>query len=100
APAPLTLQDESGGNFGWAGEVSDTGAWLTLSPSSGVSIPVTVAVSANLTGLAMGSYQGTITFTSTFTGTRNSPRQVPVSLYLGPLNRQYLPWITQGQAGW
>ena len=53
------------------------GNWLTVSPATG-STPTTVKVSANPTGLAVGTYKGSITITSG--GASNSPQTVPVSL--------------------
>ena len=51
------------------------GNWLTVSPATG-STPTTVKVSANPTGLAVGTYKGSITITSG--GASNSQQTVPV----------------------
>ncbi|MGC2198086.1 MAG: choice-of-anchor D domain-containing protein, partial [Terriglobales bacterium] len=53
------------------------GAWLTVTPSTG-STPAMLKVSANPTGMAVGTYKGTITITSS--GAANTPQTVPVSL--------------------
>jgi hypothetical protein len=53
------------------------GSWLSISPATG-STPTTMKVSANPTGLAVGTYKGTITITSG--SASNSPQTVPVSL--------------------
>ncbi|MDO8688985.1 MAG: hypothetical protein Q7R39_03070, partial [Dehalococcoidia bacterium] len=94
---PLFIQDESGGSYAWTAQ---SPAWLNLSPSSGASLPLTVTASLNTAGLSAGSYQDTLTITSAITGTRHSPLAMPASLRLGPLNRQYLPLITEGSSAW
>lgn len=99
-PASIYLSDESGGSYGWSSQSSSSGNWLSLSPSAGVSLPVTVSVSVNTSGLSPAFYTGTVTFTSTMTGTTTSPWQVPVSIFLGRLSRSFFPRIAQGQAGW
>jgi len=53
------------------------GSWLTISLATG-STPTTMKVSANPTGLAVGTYNGTITITSS--GASNSPQTIPVQL--------------------
>ena len=100
ATAPLDLHDESGGSFGWAAQVASPGPWLTLSPTTGASLPMSLTLTANPTGLAPGLYQATVTVTSTITGTRNSPWQVTVTLSAGPVSRQFLPLVAQRTAGW
>ncbi|MDP2662348.1 MAG: hypothetical protein Q8R28_16640 [Dehalococcoidia bacterium] len=93
----LFIQDESGGSSAWTAQGP---AWLTLSPSSGVGLPVTMTASLNTAGLSAGSYQDTLTITAAITGTRHSPLAAPASLRLGPLNRQYLPMIAEGSSAW
>ena len=53
------------------------GDWLSIGPATN-STPSTLKVSANPSGLAVGTYNGTITITSD--GASNSPQTVPVRL--------------------
>lgn len=99
-PASLSVRDEGGGSFSWRAEVVPAGSWLSVSPSSGLSLPATITLSMELAGLAPGAHAATITFSSTMTGTRNSPWVVPVTLSTGPVTRQFLPKIAQGLSGW
>ncbi len=96
-PIAMSVRDDSGGSSAWT---IRTPSWVSVSPSSGVTLPVTVTASVNPGRLSAGSYEGVITVESAITTTLNSPRPVPVSLHFGPLSRQYLPAIAQGSPGW
>ena len=61
----VTVATASGGN------------WLSATPTSGT-LPATLTISANPTGLLIGSYSGTVTITAP--GTSNSPKVIPVTL--------------------
>jgi hypothetical protein len=50
-----------GGSVPFSASASQT--WITISPSSG-NTPQTVAIGANIAGLAVGVYSGTVMFTS------------------------------------
>jgi uncharacterized protein (TIGR03437 family) len=53
------------------------GTWLVATPS-GTTVPGSVSVSVNTTGLAPGNYSGTVTVSST--GAAGSPANIPVTL--------------------
>ena len=57
--------------------VTSGGNWLSVTPTSG-STNASLQVSANLSGLAVGSYAGSITVTAA--GASGSPAVIPVSL--------------------
>ncbi len=67
-PAVQTVQlTNSGGgqlNYTVAASTTSGGPWLSVSNAG--SVPATISVTANSTGLAPGSYSGTLTFTSPF----------------------------------
>jgi predicted secreted protein len=60
--------------------VSDDGAWLSLSPTSGSSTGETddVTLSVDISGMSAGEYDATITISAP--GATNTPQTVPVSL--------------------
>ena len=64
--------------------LSHNETWLSLSTSSGTS-PLSVTVSASITGLAVGTYIDTITINSSDTSITNSPLKVPVQLEILPV---------------
>jgi pectate lyase len=85
APAPpgqqLSVVEAGGGSLTWAATATSTsgGSWLAVTPASGTT-PSSLTVSARPDGLAEGAYQGTIVVTSP--GATNSPRSVPVTLFV------------------
>jgi len=84
AAAPLTqsiILSSDGGTFSWNATALNSagGTWLTVSPASATStVNGSVTVSANLTGLAPGSYSGQVAIGSA--GTSNAALIVPVTL--------------------
>lgn len=79
-PQTLALSNLGGDPFVWTASAAVTGGgpnWLTVSPSSGT-MPSGLKVSANVAGLAEGTYRGTITVAAT--GATNSPQVVNVTL--------------------
>jgi hypothetical protein len=66
------------GTLNWS--ASSNAAWLTVSSASGTA-PSTLTASANISGLAAGTYNATITLTAS--GATNSPLAVPVTLTIG-----------------
>src|SRR5206468_679529 len=50
----LSLTNTGGGTLSWS--VSDNAAWLTVSPTSGSTVPGTVTMSVSTTGLTAGTY--------------------------------------------
>jgi hypothetical protein len=64
--------------------VSDDGAWLSLSPTSGSSTGETddVTLSVDISGMSADTYTATITITAP--GATNTPQTVPVSLTIAP----------------
>ena len=77
APGTQNLSIASSGTVLQFTATSSGGSWLTISAATG-STPTTMKVSANPTGLAVGTYNGTITITSS--GASNSPQTIPVQL--------------------
>jgi uncharacterized protein (TIGR03437 family) len=85
---------------------SSSAGWLVVSPPSGT-IPTSLSVSVNLTGLAAGTYNGTVLVSSPLAS--NGPQTVSVSLTVTapqppPPNINVSPWAfslvyTIGQAG-
>ena len=77
----LRIGNSGTGTLSWQAQASTTsGNWLSVSPASGLgsaSSPATLQVSANSSGLAIGSYSGTILVSSTET---NQSISVGVSL--------------------
>jgi uncharacterized protein (TIGR03437 family) len=78
---PLHIENGGGGKLTWTAEPStDGGAWLSVSPRSGMltaGTPADVQINVNLVGLTVGSYSGTITVQST---TANEIEMIPVRL--------------------
>jgi hypothetical protein len=72
---PLTISNNGGGTLAWTASASVN--WIQLSAASG-NAPATLSVTANVAGLAPGTYNGTVTVTSS--GSQNSPVQLAVSL--------------------
>jgi len=83
--APQNLQvatsDGSAVSVAAAAATASGGNWLAVSPATG-STPLTLAVTADPTGLANGTYHGTITLAAM--GASNNPLSVPVTLTVGP----------------
>ncbi|HLH08324.1 MAG TPA: N,N-dimethylformamidase beta subunit family domain-containing protein [Terriglobales bacterium] len=91
APAALVFTGNQGGSNPNAGTISITNAgngalsyttssdsaWLTASPATGTA-PQQLQISANTSGLAIGTYTGHITITAS--GAQNSPTTVTVVL--------------------
>jgi uncharacterized protein (TIGR03437 family) len=79
-PVQSTLISNSGsGTFNWSTTASTVsgGNWLSVSPPSGTGTG-TIAVSANIAGLALGTYNGTIQVASS--GATNTPQTISVVL--------------------
>jgi hypothetical protein len=68
----FTISNTGTGTLSWT--AGDNATWLTLSPTSGTNTG-TVAATANLTGLAAGTYSGTITIS----GSGATSKALPVS---------------------
>jgi subtilisin family serine protease len=71
----LGIYNTGGGSLQWS--VSGDASWLVLSPRAGTG-DGTVAVSADATGLAAGSYTAAITVAAA--GSSNTPVTIPVAL--------------------
>jgi hypothetical protein len=79
APQTLTLTNTGSGNLNWT--ASDDAAWLALAPGNGTLSgggSIGLQASADVTGLAAGTYNGTVTITAA--GASNSPQTVSVTL--------------------
>ncbi len=76
APAAQTIQPASSGSM-LAWTATSNAAWLTVSPNSG-NTGTAASVTANITGLAAGTYNGTIQMVAK--GAQASPLSVPVTL--------------------
>lgn len=96
APAAQTITVYNQGTATLSWTASSSASWLTLSPSSGT-LPQTISVSANPSGLAAGTYNGTVTVTAS--GAANSPQTVAVSLQVTNLLMSG-NFATQGLQGW
>ena len=77
----VSVTNLGSGTFSWS--VSSNAAWLSATPSSGVS-GTTVTVNVASASLATGSYSGTLTFTSPTAAA--SPWSVAVTLTVAPSN--------------
>ena len=75
----LNITNTGGGTLNWTATSSQP--WLSISPASGTA-PSSPVVSANIAGLAAGTYNGNITISAT--GATNSPLVVPVTLTVNP----------------
>ena len=75
AAQSLTISSSGAGPFAWTATTS--AGWLHASPAAG-NAPSTVSISADPTGLAIGTYSGTVTISAQ--GLANSPLTVPVNL--------------------
>jgi hypothetical protein len=90
SPQQLTISNSGTGSFDWT-ITSDQG-WLQISPTSGSAPPSTnVNVSADLTGLPLGTYTGHLTIAAS--GIENSPFVIPVMLEVKQISYVYLPFI-------
>jgi uncharacterized protein (TIGR03437 family) len=85
-PATQTIQinNSGGGSLGLAVvAASQTGNWLSVTPSTGVA-PVTETVSVASSTLVAGTYTGTITISAVNSpGITNSPQTITVTLNVG-----------------
>lgn len=90
----ITVYNQGTAALGWT--ASSNVSWLTLSPASGT-LPHTISVTANQSGLAAGSYTGTITISAP--GAANSPQTVSVSLQVTNLLMS-VNFATEGLSGW
>ena len=75
ASQPVTLHNEGTGALNWT--ATSSAPWIVLSSATG-STPGTLNVSANVSGLAAGSYSGTITINAP--GSNNPAQVVNVNL--------------------
>jgi uncharacterized protein (TIGR03437 family) len=75
----VSITNTGGGTLNWTASVTSGGAWLGVSPGSG-SGAGTLTVSANISGLAAGTYNGTIQVSAT--GATGSPQNISVTLTL------------------
>ncbi len=74
----LSITNEGGGTLNWT--VSNTEAWLSLAPTSGVN-DQTVTLSVDITGMPFGDYFDTVIVTDP--AADNDPVPVPVTLSIG-----------------
>ncbi len=101
----LSVSNAGDGTLNWT--VSDDASWLSLDPLSGVNSGV-VTVGASTSVLSAGTYTATITITSS--DASNSPRTIPVSLFVYDASAQLegfesgslssLGWTTGGAGTW
>ena len=103
ASQSLSITNTGGGTLNWS--ASSNASWLSVSPTSGTA-PSTATVSANITGLAAGTYNGAITISAT--GATNTPVAVPVTLTVSSQSAELIvnggfeinstPWVLSGGA--
>ncbi|MDO8689789.1 MAG: hypothetical protein Q7R39_07215, partial [Dehalococcoidia bacterium] len=99
--ASIALFPSSGvsSTISWTASISPTVSWLSVVPASGSSLPVTVTVSADASGLTQSHYSSSIAFR--VSGAAPSQDiETPVELYVGPVSRSYLPVVPEGIAAW
>jgi hypothetical protein len=89
-PQSTWVSNSGGGSLNFS--VSKDAAWLNVSPTSGAA-PQELIVSANHSGLAIGTYQGHVTVTSP--GVSGSPQMITVTLTINsiPNYTVYLPVV-------
>ena len=73
----VSITGTSGITFTAASATTSGGTWLSATPASGT-VPGSISVMANITGLAAGTYNGSVTVASN--GAAGSPAIIPVSL--------------------
>ncbi len=81
SPAAQTVNVSNSGGGSLNFTASDDQAWLGVAPGSG-SAPASLSVSANIAGLAPGSYSGTVTIGAA--AASGSPKAVTVTLTVNP----------------
>ena len=70
----ISISSSGGGTLSWS--ASSNASWLSVTPAG--TAPSTLTISANPSGLNVGSYNGAITLTAT--GATNSPQAIVVAL--------------------
>ena len=75
SPQTVNITNSATGTLNW--NATSTASWLSVSPASGTG-PGSIGATANVTGLAAGTYAASITVTGT--GATNSPQSISVSL--------------------
>jgi uncharacterized protein (TIGR03437 family) len=77
----INISNSGTGTFNWTmmASTANGGNWLSVSPASGTG-SVAVTATANIAGLAVGTYTGAIQVAST--GATNTPQTIPVTLTL------------------
>lgn len=98
-PLSLLVEELGGGSLAWSAAKPPADTWLTFSPSSGGSMPATISVTANPSGLITGTYTSAITVVAAASGTLNSPQIVTVTLKVGAISDLHLPNIMRGYGG-
>jgi uncharacterized protein (TIGR03437 family) len=73
-PQTISISNSGGGSLSWS--ASSNASWLSVTASG--TAPSTLAISANPSGLNIGSYNGAITLTAA--GAANSPQTIAVAL--------------------
>jgi hypothetical protein len=90
----VSIYNQGTSSVSWT--ASSNASWLVVTPSSGT-LPQTLSISVNTSGLAAGNYTGTVTVTAS--GAANSPQTISVSLsvtnFLLATN-----FANQGAQGW
>jgi hypothetical protein len=83
-----------GGSIQWTASPSSGQTWLVASPTSGSteSDPY-VTLTADKSGLAMGTYTADVTVQATTPGVENPNQTINVSLYIGPLHKVFAPGL-------
>jgi hypothetical protein len=91
-PEPQSTWVSNGGGGSLNFNVAKDAAWLNVSPTSGTA-PQELIVSANHSGLAIGTYQGHVTVSAP--GVSGSPQTITVTLTINsiPNHTVYLPLV-------
>jgi hypothetical protein len=87
----IIIRNDGGGTMNWTATSDQT--WLTASPNSGIA-PAEVTVSADVSGLPLGTSEATLTFTAP--NAINSPQTVTVYAYLSNVPQVDAPhtWVS------
>src|SRR3990170_3984454 len=90
------VRNSGGGTLSYT--ISDSAAWLSVTPTSGTSTGEqdTITVNYATSGLSAGTYSATITVTAS--GATNSPQTIPVSLNVGVGSGLARVWL-EGESG-
>lgn len=83
----VSIASSGTGPMSWSAAKVNGATWLSFSPASGTT-PSTLTITVNKAGLSQGWYEDGVRITA---GAANSPQDIRVRLYVGQINRVFLP---------